>query len=225
MRTLIIVLSGILSVGACQRPEEPHSRVHSPATETATSLKQVDTAPPAAETATHRQQVAAAVPPAAETARDTRCVVPTPTESPPAARPAASCPTDPLPTPPTLPQGRVVFVDAPGHPSVSVEIARTPDHRQRGLMYRTALPADAGMLFTWSSAATRSFWMRNTCIPLDMLFLAEDGTIAGILEQVPPMNELSRTIPCPARHVLELPAGYSRQHGVKAGQKVHFQES
>ena len=206
MRTLVIILGGILSMTACQRPEEPHSRVRSPASAPAATAKKKDT--PTAIEATH----------------EARCVVPTPAEPPPTARPAANCPADPLPSPPTLPRGSVMFLDAPQHPSVNVEVARSPSHRQRGLMYRTELAAGQGMLFSWSNAETRSFWMHNTCIPLDMLFIADDGTIAGILEQVPPMNETSRTIPCPARHVLEVPAGYCRQHGVKAGQKIRIQE-
>jgi len=65
--------------------------------------------------------------------------------------------------------------------------------------------------------------MQNTCIPLDMLFITEDGTIAGILEQVPTLNTQSREVPCPVRHVLELNAGWVRLHGVAPGQHVDFE--
>jgi uncharacterized membrane protein (UPF0127 family) len=147
------------------------------------------------------------------------CVVPLPTLPPVEASPAASCPADPD-GPPALPRGRVRFPAAPGAPSVDVEIARTGDHRQRGLMYRTELGSDSGMLFSWPSEAYRSFWMRNTCIPLDMLFIALDGTIVGILEQVPTLDDSPRRVPCPAAHVLEVNAGYVRAHGIEPGQRV-----
>jgi uncharacterized membrane protein (UPF0127 family) len=87
-------------------------------------------------------------------------------------------------------------------------------------MYRTELAPDAGMLFSWSGEAIRRFWMRNTCIPLDMLFIAADGTIVGIVEQAPVLSDAPQSIPCPARHVLEVNAGWARSHGVRPGQKV-----
>lgn len=138
------------------------------------------------------------------------------------AEPAARCPADPD-GPLALPQGAVRFVDAPSAPRVSVERALDDAARARGLMYRTRLDADAGMLFSWDSESPRSFWMRNTCVPLDMLFIAADGTIVGILEQVPTLNTLPRAVPCPAQHVLEVNAGWTRQHGVAPGQKVEFE--
>jgi hypothetical protein len=79
------------------------------------------------------------------------------------------------------------------------------------------------MLFSWQSDAVRSFWMRNTCIPLDMLFITGEAVIAGILEQVPTLNDVPRSIPCPVSHVLELNAGWSRTHGVRAGHKVRIE--
>jgi uncharacterized membrane protein (UPF0127 family) len=90
-------------------------------------------------------------------------------------------------------------------------------------MYRTSMDGDRGMLFSWEADAPRSFWMQNTCIPLDMLFIAADGTIAGILEQVPTLNTQPREVPCPVRHVLELNAGWARLHGVAPGQHVDFE--
>jgi uncharacterized membrane protein (UPF0127 family) len=90
-------------------------------------------------------------------------------------------------------------------------------------MYRTTLPADDGMLFSWDQEQPRSFWMQNTCIPLDMLFIAGDGTIVGILEQVPTLNTLPRGVPCAAQHVLEVNAGWTRMHGVKPGQRIDIE--
>ena len=122
-----------------------------------------------------------------------------------------------------MPLGQVHFTDAPAAPRVTVELALDDPARARGLMYRTQMDGDRGMLFSWGEDARRSFWMQNTCIPLDMLFIAGDGTVVGILEQVPTLNTLPREVPCPARHVLELNAGWARAHGVVPGQHVDLE--
>jgi uncharacterized protein len=153
------------------------------------------------------------------TARGT-CVVPLAADPPPEARPAARCPADPLAAPPLLPLGGVAFPEASDRPALRVELALDDAARTRGLMFRTRLSDESGMLFSWPREEPRSFWMHNTCIPLDMLFIAADGTIVGILEQVPTLNDASRGIKCPAAHVLEVNAGWSRRHGVRPGQKV-----
>jgi uncharacterized membrane protein (UPF0127 family) len=150
------------------------------------------------------------------------CQVPL-AEAPPAkVGPASVCPPDPT-GPMPLPRGWVSFIGAPGAPRVAVEIAANDTARERGLMYRVKMPEDQGMIFDWTDPAQHSFWMRNTCIPLDMLFIEADGTIAGILEQVPPMDESPRGVPCPVTHVLELNAGWSRAHGVSPGQQVRIE--
>jgi uncharacterized membrane protein (UPF0127 family) len=118
--------------------------------------------------------------------------------------------------------GSVTFLDAPERPVVRVELAGSGTTRARGLMYRTNLPQNQGMLFSWRKESLRHFWMHNTCIPLDMLFIAADGFITGIVEQVPTLNDASRGVPCPAAHVLELNAGWARRHGVTPGQKVQL---
>jgi hypothetical protein len=151
-----------------------------------------------------------------------RCVVPRVEPPAPVASPAARCPADPT-GPLELQVGVVQFTDAPAAPRVVVELARDDAARTRGLMYRTRLDPDAGMLFSWDTEQPRSFWMLNTCIPLDMLFIAGDGTIVGILEQVPTLNTAPRGVPCAAQHVLEVNAGWTRQHGVLPGQKVAFE--
>jgi uncharacterized membrane protein (UPF0127 family) len=150
------------------------------------------------------------------------CVVPLASEAPPRAARAPSCPKDPT-GPPRLPRGWASFPDAPGEPRVAIEIANTPPSRERGLMYRTEMPEDQGMIFTWADEAERSFWMHDTCIPLDMLYIARDGVIEGVLEQVPAMDETPRAVPCPALHVLEVNAGWTRAHGIAPGQRVHIE--
>ncbi len=87
-------------------------------------------------------------------------------------------------------------------------------------MYRTEMPEDVGMLFSWDDQSQRSFWMKNTCLPLDMMFIDADGVIVSILEQVPTLNTQPRRSGCPARHVLEVNAGWTRRHGVRPGQRV-----
>jgi uncharacterized membrane protein (UPF0127 family) len=146
------------------------------------------------------------------------CIVPLGPPAP-AAKPATACPDDPTGNL-NLARGWVSFPGAGSAPRVAVELADNPTSRERGLMYRTSLPEDQGMLFSWTDESERAFWMRNTCIPLDMLFIAKDLTILGIVEQVPPMNESARGIRCPAAHVLELNAGWARRHGLAPGQKI-----
>jgi uncharacterized protein len=141
---------------------------------------------------------------------------------PPEASAAARCPIDPVFGGVRLATGRIRFTEAAGTPSVEVELATRPDQQERGLMYRTQMPENSGMLFAFGAPSLHSFWMHNTCIPLDMLFIAEDGFIAGILENVPTLNDASRSVPCPVSYVLELNGGWSRRHGVAPGQRVEL---
>ncbi len=150
------------------------------------------------------------------------CVRPMAPQPPPSASPALECPADPTGNL-NLPTAQVTFPDAPGAPRVIAELAQSDAARQRGLMYRTQLDADAGMLFSWSSQQPRSFWMKNTCLPLDMLFIDESGVIVSVQEQVPTLNLAPRNSGCPAQHVLEVNAGWTREHGVEPGQKVEIQ--
>jgi uncharacterized membrane protein (UPF0127 family) len=136
--------------------------------------------------------------------------------------PDPACPPDPGPVP-KLKLGLVRFPDAAtdaGSPEISVEIADEEAVRMRGLMYRRSMDAEAGMWFVFQNDSVLKFWMKNTCIPLDMVFVAEDGVIVGIEENVPTLNENTYTANCAARYVLETNAGWTRKHGVKAGQKV-----
>jgi uncharacterized protein len=200
MRSLLLFGLAALSAATCQRVEEP-----SPA-------------PPAP--ATPAPVPTPALTPAAAPSQADRCVVPLAEPAPAVAKPATSCPADPVANPPVLRVGKVSFPEAENAPSVEVEIADTPPTEQRGLMYRTELAAEKGMIFVWPSNRSRTFWMRNTCLPLDMMFIAKDGTVAGILEQVPVMNDAPRSVACPVAYVLEVNAGWSRKHGVKPGMKA-----
>jgi uncharacterized membrane protein (UPF0127 family) len=199
---------------ACNRTEEPHS------VEDAHVAAQ-PIAPPAVTSATTAEKSAAGAKPA-EPSAVAACVVPMAAEPPHRAGNALHCPADPEHAA-ELTHGYVVFSDAPGSPRLNVELARSEPEKERGLMFRTKMPDDQGMLFSWNNEEPRTFWMHNTCIPLDMMFIARDGTITGILEQVPTLNDEPRGVPCAAAYVLEVNAGWSRSHGVKSGTLVHFE--
>ncbi len=101
-----------------------------------------------------------------------------------------------------------------------VEVMRTPEQRARGLMHRRYMPADRGMLFDFGRTEPVAMWMENTYIPLDMLFIRADGTIARIAEKTEPLSQ--RTIPSgePVLSVLEVNGGVSRTLGLKPGDRV-----
>ncbi|HEX3773826.1 MAG TPA: DUF192 domain-containing protein [Polyangiaceae bacterium] len=200
---------------ACNRSEESHSVDDAHAASAPTPAA---TTPGAEKSAANaKPSPAASIAPAA-----TKCVVPLADEPARRAPNALHCPADPD-HPPELAHGYVVFADAPGSPRLNVELAQSESEKERGLMYRTKLPDDQGMLFSWNNEEPRTFWMHNTCIPLDMMFIARDGTISGILEQVPTLNDEARGVPCPDAYVLEVNAGWSRAHGIKPGSVVHFE--
>ncbi len=103
---------------------------------------------------------------------------------------------------------------------MEAELAQSEADTTRGLMYRRHLPSERGMLFQMREREVHAFWMHNTCIPLDMLFLDDDGLIVGIAENVPTLNEEPRSVGCPSSWVLEMNAGWCRRRGVTAGQRV-----
>jgi uncharacterized membrane protein (UPF0127 family) len=107
-----------------------------------------------------------------------------------------------------------------GDAKVNVELALTPETQMRGLMFRTELDENAGMLFVFPEEKERTFWMSNTPIPLDIIYIRSDATIVSIAANTVPYSE--RTIPSrgAARYVLEVPGGWAERHGVKAGDRL-----
>ena len=89
---------------------------------------------------------------------------------------------------------------------LTVEIADTPEALRKGLMFRTSMPENQGMLFVWNDASVRYFWMKNTYIALDILFF-NNGHFIGALENVQPLDETARNIGKPADMALEVNAG------------------
>jgi uncharacterized membrane protein (UPF0127 family) len=101
-----------------------------------------------------------------------------------------------------------------------VEIAATPAQRGRGLMFRESMPADAGMLFLYSVEQPIRMWMKNTLLPLDMLFVAGDGRIVNIAENTTPLSEKVVGSGAPALGVIELNGGTARRLGIAPGDRV-----
>lgn len=104
--------------------------------------------------------------------------------------------------------------------SFTVELALTPAEQARGLMYRTELAPDAGMLFIFPDPKRASFWMQNTLIPLDMLFVRQNGRIANIIANAEPETTTSRRSTGRVKAVLEIPGGRAAELGIKAGDLV-----
>ncbi len=148
-----------------------------------------------------------------------RCVRETPATPPPAVSAASHCPKEDE-SAPALSTVPVTITTATGTAKVQAELAKAPKETERGLMYRTKMGEDQGMLFALGERREHPFWMHNTCIPLDMMWIDDDGVIVGLLENVPTLNDEERTIGCPSSWVLEVNAGWARRHGVRAGQKL-----
>ncbi len=104
---------------------------------------------------------------------------------------------------------------------IKVEIADTKAEREQGLMYRTDLPTNTGMLFVYAQPAVLEVWMKNTLLTLDVVFLDGKQHIVSLLDNLPPC----RHSPCPiyrsalpAQYMLELPGGFIKQHQLKTGE-------
>jgi uncharacterized membrane protein (UPF0127 family) len=122
------------------------------------------------------------------------------------------------------PRPRVVVETARGErASVTVEVVRTDADRAKGLMHRRVLAPDAGMLFLFDETAEHAFWMKNTLIPLDMIFIGEDGRVTGIVARAVPGDLTPRTAGGPSRYVLEVNGGWAQAHGVAPGDRVRFE--
>jgi uncharacterized protein len=212
MRSVSVALVVTLGAACCQRPaQEDFSRATSSAAE---SVEPSHTPPP------NDGPVASGT--SARLSGD-RCVRLTSEGPPPPVPPgpAADCPADPEASASAarLPKVSVIFEDVSGV-SVNAEVVRSPHDTMRGLMYRKSLGEDQGMLFDLGVREDHRFWMHNTCIPLDLIFVDFDGLVVGIVENAPTLNDQARGVGCPSRWVLEVNAGWARRHGVKSGQRI-----
>jgi hypothetical protein len=103
-----------------------------------------------------------------------------------------------------------------------VEVADSPAKRQLGLQYRRELASDHGMIFLFPEESQQTFWMKNTPIPLDMIFINRDMKIVGIVEQTVPFSLDSRSVDAPSQYVLEINGGLAKRHGIQTGDRVRF---
>jgi uncharacterized membrane protein (UPF0127 family) len=106
----------------------------------------------------------------------------------------------------------------------TVEVARTPEEQEQGLMFRQALAPDHGMIFPMSPPRPASFWMKNTLIGLDIIFIRPDGTIANIGDNAVPLSLDPVMSAEPVSAVLEIPGGRAAELGITAGDKVVWQQ-
>lgn len=120
-------------------------------------------------------------------------------------------PVDPFP---------LIFTTASGDVSFSIEVADRDEERARGLMFRHDLPDDRGMLFIFEQTRRVAFWMKNTPLPLDLVFIGENGVVLNVSRGEPQSTDVISP-PTPVRFVLELKAGTAQKAGVADGDKVH----
>jgi uncharacterized membrane protein (UPF0127 family) len=143
---------------------------------------------------------------------------------PPARSPAPTDVTAKETAMPPLPHAFVRLHDVYGGVHrVEVEVAATEDARTRGLMWRADLPPGKGMLFLFPEERVQSFWMRNTLISLDMIFISSQKRVVGIAEQAEPRTLTPRSVGVPSQFVLEVPGGWSQMVGVTRGSQVEFE--
>jgi uncharacterized membrane protein (UPF0127 family) len=109
-----------------------------------------------------------------------------------------------------------------GTRTFQVEIAATPQAQERGLMFRRAMADNAGMLFVYGTPQQLTFWMKNTYIPLDLLFIDEGARIVFIHANARPLSEALITAPVPAVAVLEINGGLSSRLGIAVGDSVRW---
>lgn len=122
-------------------------------------------------------------------------------------------------------EGEVTFLNKDTRQQISridVEVAMYPDERAQGLMYRTKMDEDKGMLFLFEREEPQSFWMKNTIIPLDILFISSKGVINTIHHNTTPYSEKSLPSKERSQFVVEVNAGYCQKHGIKEGDLIEY---
>ena len=127
-------------------------------------------------------------------------------------------------SPAGLEQVPLTIRSATGTHRFTVEVAETPEQQAQGLMNRQSLAPDRGMIFPRNPSGDASFWMKNTLIPLDMIFIRADGTIARIAENTVPLSLDPVPSLEPVAAVLEIAGGRSAELGIKAGDTVSWSQ-
>ncbi|MCC6625039.1 MAG: DUF192 domain-containing protein [Deltaproteobacteria bacterium] len=122
-----------------------------------------------------------------------------------------------------LARGLVVFEGARGEVAVEVEVAQDDEQRRIGLMLRRHLADGQGMLFIMPDQRVHAFWMKNTLIPLDMIFVDEQRVVAGVVERTEPLDLTPRSVGKPSRFVVEVPGGFAARAGIAAGDRMRIE--
>jgi uncharacterized membrane protein (UPF0127 family) len=118
---------------------------------------------------------------------------------------------------------KVVIKNSQGKETrITVEIADTPEAREKGLMFREEMPENHGMLFLMPEESIQVFWMKNTPLPLDMLFIDHDWKIVGTIENATPYSTDPLSINKPSLYVLEVNGGFCSRHGINKGDSVEL---
>jgi uncharacterized membrane protein (UPF0127 family) len=118
------------------------------------------------------------------------------------------------------PTDRLLVITATGKHSFTLEIAKTNEERAKGLMFRKSMPNDHGMLFIFHDERPISMWMKNTVIPLDMIFVSQEGVVTSIIADTTPLSEEIITSERPAQAVIEVNAGVAQKIGLAAGDQI-----
>jgi hypothetical protein len=207
-----IALVAALAIGvpaACQRVEEP-------------SVSPDPRAKPTVVVANNASQAASAAPTTTPAKPVTTMPTPPPiaaTATPDAPDAPATCPAEPDPAGARklFDRGAAAFLTPDGkrHP-LRAEIARTPAAQEHGLMFRTAMAPDEAMVFEFAAPHAAQFWMHNTCLALDMVFVGEDTRVIGVVT-APPLNDEPRFVNGFSKWVVELPAGAAARAGIAMG--------
>jgi uncharacterized protein len=108
---------------------------------------------------------------------------------------------------------------------IAIEIADSDSSQIRGLMDRRSLPDRGGMLFYYDSVEERSFWMRSTPLPLDIMFIGEDDRIVNVVERTVPYSDARINSVGPVAHVLEVRAGFAKRYGIESGTRIHWRRA
>jgi uncharacterized membrane protein (UPF0127 family) len=137
--------------------------------------------------------------------------------------PPGGFPEATLAEPPFRQEGSLRFLsgeDGTVKATIDIEVADNDMERQFGLMYRKSMGADQGMLFLFEQSEPQGFWMKNTFIPLDILFVDENRTILNIHEHTVPHSESTLASEGPARYVVEVNGGFSAARGIRPGDRI-----
>jgi uncharacterized protein len=123
-------------------------------------------------------------------------------------------------------QGELIFLNSKGDTitKIDIEIADNDEKRSTGLMYRDKMDESQGMLFLFDTEEPQSFWMKNTILPLDIIFVNAKMEIVKIQKNAEPFSEKSLPSIKPAQYVVEVNAGYCERHGVKEGDKIAWRK-